>query len=146
MGRSRATQAVKRTLRPRKDRPTAPPSFYWWPITPAKIRRAARKIVDAVQPERIVLFGSFAYGNPTPDRDVDLLVIMESQLRPHARAIQISEILDPRPFPVDIIVRTPAEIEERLRIGDCFVREIVNKGKVLYERRTGQRVGQQSRR
>lgn len=93
-----------------------------------------------------MLFGSFAYGNPTPDRDVDLLVIRESQLRPHARAIQISEILDPRPFPVDIIVRTPAEIEERLRIGDCFVREIVNKGKVLYERRTGQRVGQQSRR
>ena len=116
---------------------SAPRSFYWWPITDAKIRRAARKIVDAVHPEKIILFGSFAYGKPTLDSDVDLLVIMESQLRPHARAIQISEILDPRPFPVDIIVRTPAEIDERLRIGDCFIREIVNKGKVLYERQSG---------
>ncbi len=114
----------------------APPSFYWWPITPAKIRRAARKIADAVQPERIVLFGSFAYGNPTPDSDVDLLVIMESDLRPHARSVQVSEILYPRPFPVDIIVRTPDEIKERLEIGDCFFQEIMSKGKVLYERRS----------
>jgi hypothetical protein len=67
---------------------------------------------------------------------VDLLVIMESELRPHARAVQVSEILYPRPFPVDIIVRTPAEVEERLLIGDCFFQEIMSRGKVLYERRS----------
>ena len=118
----------------RKRAQKVPRSFYWWPITDAKIRKAARKIADAVHPERIILFGSFAYGEPTPDSDVDLLVVMDSGLRPHARVIQISEILDPRPFPVDLIVRTPAEIDERLRIGDCFFREILSKGKVLYER------------
>ena len=122
-----------------KSKQNVPPSFYWWPITNAKIRRAARKIADAVHPEKIILFGSFAYGKPTPDSDVDLLVIMESNLRPHARVIQISEVLDPRPFPVDIIVRTPEEIEERLRIGDCFFREILSKGKVLYEHSGGVR-------
>lgn len=86
-----------------------------------------------MRPEKIILFGSFAYGKPTPDSDVDLLIIMNSDLRPHARVVQISEILNPRPFPVDIVVRTPAEVEERLRVGDCFFQEIVSKGKVLYE-------------
>ena len=106
----------------RKRAQQAPRSFYWWPITNAKIRRATRKIVDAVHPEKIILFGSFAYGQPTPDSDVDFLVIMDSDLSAHARSVQVSEILNPRPFPVDIIVRTPAEVEERLRIGDCFFR------------------------
>ena len=118
----------------RKRAQKVPRSFYWWPITDAKIHKAARKIADAVHPEKIILFGSFAYGQPTPDSDVDLLVIMDSDLSAHARSVQVSEILNPRPFPVDIIVRTPAEVEERLRLGDCFFREIVRKGKVLYER------------
>lgn len=60
--------------------------------------------------------GSFAYGKPKPDSDVDLLVIMESDKSAHARSVQISEILYPRPFPVDMIVRTPAELSERLVI------------------------------
>ncbi|HKZ86115.1 MAG TPA: hypothetical protein VJ793_20975 [Anaerolineae bacterium] len=59
---------------------------------------------------------------------------MNSDLRPHIRVVQISEILNPRPFPVDIVVRTPAGVEERLRVGDCFFQEIVSKDKVLYER------------
>ncbi|MGH2593189.1 MAG: nucleotidyltransferase domain-containing protein [Anaerolineae bacterium] len=127
-------QTTRRTPRNRKSARNVPRSYYWWPITDTKIRRAAKKIAETAHPEKIVLFGSFAYGRPTPDSDVDLLVIMESDLRPHARSVQVSEILNPRPFPVDIIVRTPAEIEERLHIGDCFFREILSKGKVLYER------------
>jgi len=113
-------------------------SYYWWPITHAKIERAARKIVEAVNPEKIILFGSFAHGKATPDSDVDLLVIVESDRNPHARSAQISEILYPRPFPVDIIVRTPTEVNERLEMGDCFFHEIMNKGKILYDR-TGRR-------
>jgi predicted nucleotidyltransferase len=130
-GARRASQQARRAKRNGRK---APPSFYWWPITPTKIRRAANQIAQAVRPEKIILFGSFAYGEPTPDSDVDLLIIMNSDLRPHARVVQISEILNPRPFPVDIVVRTPAEIEERLRVGDCFFQEILSKGKVLYER------------
>ncbi len=121
-------------LRRRKDEPSIPRSYYWWPITDAKIRQAVQKIVDAFQPEKVVLFGSFAYGHPTPDSDVDLLVIMNSTQSVPARAVQLSEILYPRPFPVDIIVRTPAEVEERIALGDCFFREIMAKGQVLYER------------
>ena len=79
------------------------------------------------------MFGSFAYGNPTPDSDVDFFVVMKSRKRIHKRMMDLSEILDPRPFPVDIITRTPAELKKRLEIGDCFFKEIVNKGKVLYE-------------
>ncbi len=99
-----------------------------------KIRRAAREIIQAVDPEKIILFGSFAYGRPTPDSDVDLLVVMKSHRGIHARTVQVSEVLRPRPFPVDIIVRTPDELKERLEIGDCFFREIVDKGVVLFER------------
>ncbi|MGH7491474.1 MAG: nucleotidyltransferase domain-containing protein [bacterium] len=109
-------------------------SYYWWPITNAKIQQAAQKIADSIHPERIILFGSFAYGKPQPDSDVDLLVIMESDESTHTRSAQISEILYPRPFPVDIIVRTPAEVSQRLAIGDFFLHEIVTKGRVLYER------------
>ena len=123
-----------RSFRIRRSTQQAPSSFYWWPITEAKIRRAAQKLVDELRPEKIILFGSFAYGQPTIDSDVDLLIIMNTRLRPLDRMRQASAVLDPRPFPVDIVVRTPAEIAERLEIKDCFIEEIVTKGKVLYER------------
>ncbi len=123
-----------RAARERRATHTAPRHFYWLPITDDKIRQAAQKIADAVHPEKIILFGSYAYGKPTDDSDVDFLVVMESDLRVHKRTILLSEILRPRPFPVDIITRTPAELKERLEIGDCFFKEIVTKGKVLYER------------
>ena len=127
-------RTTRQSSRAKKDGQKVPRAFYWWPITDAKIHRATHKIVKAVNPEKIILFGSFAYGRPTPDSDVDLLVIMESDLRPHARVIQISEILSPRPFPVDIIVRTPSEVAERVAKRDSFFLEIMTKGKVLYER------------
>ena len=123
-----------RSFRIRRSKQSAPASFYWWPITEAKIRRAAQKLVDELRPEKIILFGSFAYGQPTIDSDVDLLIIMNTHLRPLDRMRQASAVLDPRPFPVDIVVRTPAEIAERLEIKDCFIEEIMTKGKVLYGR------------
>jgi len=126
---------MPRTHAKRRSRSsTASSACYWWPITEDKIRQAAHKITQAVRPEKVILFGSFAYGQPGPDSDVDLLVIMDSEQDARARAAQISEILYPRPFPVDIIVRTPQEIAERLALGDCFFQEIMAKGKVLYER------------
>lgn len=132
--RSLSRQNAIRSFRIRRSKQSAPASFYWWPITAAKIRKAAQKIVAEVDPEKIILFGSFAYGDPTLDSDVDLLIIMKTALRPCDRVRQISALLDPRPFPVDIIVRTPAELAEQLRIKDCFFREVMAKGKVVYER------------
>jgi len=124
----------------RQPAPGTSRAYYWWPITEAKIRQAVQKIVDAARPEKIILFGSFAHGQPNPDSDVDLLVIVESEQDAHSRSVQISEILYPRPFPVDIVVRTPAEVAERIALGDCFFREIMTKGRVLYERPAKERV------
>ena len=133
--RTRPASLVSRHIRgQRQDGSQAPKSFYWFPITSRKIRQAAQRIADALDPEKIILFGSFAYGKPTLDSDVDLFVVMESNVNPHERFRQVSALLYPRPFPVDIIVRTPAELHERLEMRDCFFREITEKGIVLYER------------
>ena len=93
-----------------------------------------RRIVETFNPQKIILFGSHAYGQPTPDSDVDILIIMESRERPTERAEKVSRLLRPRPFPLDILVRTPDEIRHRLKIGDHFIQEIINQGKILYER------------
>jgi uncharacterized protein len=97
-------------------------------------------IVEAFDPQQIILFGSYAYGIPTPDSDVDLLIIMESEERPIKRAALVSKVLRPRLFPLDILVRTPDEIQYRLTLGDFFIQEIMKRGKVLYERGISERV------
>ena len=96
------------------------------------IRRFAHDVAEQFHPDKIILFGSYAYGTPHEDSDVDILVIMPTwnQLRAAAR---IDIALDP-PFPLDIIVRTPKEMKWRLAEGDLFHTEIVSKGKVLYEK------------
>ena len=98
---------------------------------------AIERIVSALKPEKIVLFGSYAYGNPTHDSDVDLLIVMETKGRRKEKYRAASMLLYPRQFPVDIIIKTPKEVEEALNGGTdnaFFVREIFKKGKVLYER------------
>ena len=91
-------------------------------------------IVEAFDPQQIIVFGSYIYGQPTPDSDVDLLIVMESGERPAKRAARVSKLLRPRPFPMDILVRTPEEIQYRLQIGDTFIREVIERGKIIYER------------
>lgn len=81
-----------------------------------------------------MLFGSYAYGVPTGDSDVDLLVILDTHAPRRERSWLVSRLLIPRPFPVDILVKTPQEIEQALASGDFFIQEIMARGKVLYER------------
>jgi len=95
---------------------------------------AVQKIVDELRPEKIVLFGSYAYGTPNPHSDVDLLVVMRTKASLKERSWKVSRLLLPRPFPVDILVKTPKEIETALKSGDFFLKEILTRGKVLYER------------
>ena len=95
---------------------------------------AIQRIVRELQPEKSVLFGSYAYGNPTPDSDVDLLVIMETDLPSSQRYVAVSRLINPRPFPVDIIVKRPDEMKSALEKGDLFLREIITRGVVLYDR------------
>jgi len=95
---------------------------------------AIERIVEELKPEIIILFGSYAYGDPNPHSDVDLLVMMETSASPKERSWAVSRLLLPRPFPVDILIKTPKEVEEALKSGDFFLREILRRGKVLYER------------
>ncbi len=95
---------------------------------------AIQRIASTLRPEKVILFGSFAYGAPTSDSDVDLLVIMETNLSSSERYLAVSRLLRPRPFPVDILVKTPEEIKESLGDGDFFISEIMTRGKILYER------------
>ena len=99
-------------------------------------RRAIKKFTDEVarrfKPEKIILFGSYAYGKPTPDSDVDLLVVMPYDPRKGRMSLRILEAMNYN-FPLDLLVRTPAEVRQRLRWGDCFMQEATSKGKVLYE-------------
>jgi uncharacterized protein len=97
--------------------------------------RAVERIVHALDPEKVVLFGSYAYGAPAADSDVDLLIVMQTSASPTDRHLAVCRLLRPRPFPVDIVVRTPAEVAQALERGDRFIAEILARGRVLYERR-----------
>lgn len=92
----------------------------------------AERIAREFEPERIILFGSYAYGTPTEDSDVDLLVILPFEGNHTRKAIEILNKADPR-FPIDLLARTPEQVRWRVEQGDFFLREITQKGKVLYE-------------
>jgi uncharacterized protein len=96
------------------------------------IRRYARAIAEEFQPDKIILFGSYAYGSPNEDSDVDLLVTMPARNQ-HDQAVRILWRLA-APFPVDLIIRTPKEMAWRLAEGESFLTTIVSQGKVLYEK------------
>lgn len=122
---------MKRTILPIKTN-VRPVGF---PPVAETLPGAIERIVSKLNPEKIILFGSYAYGTPTPDSDVDLLVIMKTKAREIDRYVAVSNLLYPRQFPLDIIVKTPREIEESShRKGNFFMREILTKGKVIYER------------
>jgi len=89
--------------------------------------------VKHFHPEKIILFGSWAWGEPTGESDLDILVVMDVDGSPIRKASEISRIARPRFLPMDIIVRTSDEIERRIKMGDPFIRRIMNHGKVLYE-------------
>ncbi|MBM3130543.1 MAG: nucleotidyltransferase domain-containing protein [Chloroflexi bacterium] len=97
------------------------------------IRAVVKQIAAQFKPEKIILFGSYAYGKPKPESDVDLLVVMETPLRNSVQAAQIARALDYH-FGMDLLVRRPQQIAERVALGDSFLREITAKGKVVYER------------
>jgi predicted nucleotidyltransferase len=112
--------------------PFPPERLYTGADVPMRvIRRYARAIAEEFKPDKIILFGSYAYGTPNEDSDVDLLVIMQA-------ANQITQSVRIRyrltaPFACDLIVRTPREMKWRLEEGESFTTEIVSRGKILYE-------------
>src|SRR5437899_5811080 len=120
-----------------------PPRWYRGADIPMRlIRRFARDVAEQFAPDQIILFGSYAYGTPHADSDVDFLVIMPCR-NELDQAARICIAVDHQ-FPLDLIVRTPKNMKWRLEEGDSFLREIVSKGKVLYEKADGG-VGEEGR-
>ena len=113
--------------------PFPPKRYYHGTNIPMRlIRRYACAIAEEFHPDKIILFGSQAYGTPHEDSDVDLLVVMPA-LNQHDQAVRILWRLA-APFPLDLIVRTPKEMAWRLEEGESFLTTIVSQGKVLYEK------------
>ena len=98
----------------------------------AKIKDLCRQIVENFNPQKVILFGSHAYGKPNEDSDVDLLVVMPFECRSVEQAIKIRQRIYPE-MPLDLLARTPAQIRERLDLGDFFIKDIIERGKILYE-------------
>jgi predicted nucleotidyltransferase len=118
--------------KPAKPRPPRPPKLYFGPDIPMRvIRRFARQVAEKFRPEKIILFGSFAYGTPNADSDVDLLVIMPARNEIY-QAFKIRLAFD-APFPMDLLVRPPKHLAWRLAEKESFHTEVMTKGKVLYE-------------
>ena len=105
-----------------------------------QIREVVDKIVRMFHPERVILFGSYAYGNPTEDSDVDILVVMPLNGKKPVRQEAEVVLAVHGGFPMDLIVQSPERLKQRIEMQDIFIREIIEKGKVLYDS-AHQRVG-----
>jgi len=108
-----------------------PPGFS--PISGRMLRDIVHRIVREMQPEKIILFGSYAYGKPSSDSDLDIFVIMNTALPYPERIVEVSKLLRPRPCPIDILVRTPQEVDAAIQKGDRFIPDILTHGKLLYD-------------
>ena len=96
------------------------------------IRDLSRRIAREFKPQRIVLFGSYAHGQPTSDSDVDLLVILPFRGSALRKAVEILNRINPD-FPVDLLARRPDDTRRRHAEGDPLIREALDRGIVLYE-------------
>jgi len=98
------------------------------------IDEVVRHIVEKFKPQKIILFGSYARGEPRPESDVDLLIVMDTLLRESRQSLEIRRHLGVM-FGLDLVVYTPQHLKDRVEMGDWFLRDILEEGKVLYETR-----------
>ena len=114
------------------------------------IKDLCEQIVRVAHPQKIILFGSYAYGSPTEDSDIDLLVVMPVEDHPAYKAAEIRMKIE-TPMALDLLVRTPEFVAKRIEMGDFFMRDIVRDGKVIYEanhagvdKQSGRRLGKRA--
>lgn len=103
--------------------------------TKRELKRITDTIVRKYRPQKIILFGSYAWGRPTRASDADLFIVKQSKTPKRERITEVERLLYPAPFPLDVLVYTPAEVRKRLGMGDFFIRRIMRDGKLLYETR-----------
>lgn len=96
------------------------------------IKQVVEQIVEQFHPQKVILFGSHAYGKPHTESDVDILVIMETRLSGAQQAVKILQAINAN-FGIDLVVYTPQRLAQRLQWGDSFLLEVVTRGRVLYE-------------
>ena len=110
-----------------------PPGFK--PFTKELLAGIINQISKNSEVKKIILFGSYACPDctPTPDSDIDIFIVMDTNIERGKRIQSIAPLLHPYYFPMDMIIRTPQEIFESLEKGDLFIREIMEKGRVIYE-------------
>lgn len=102
----------------------------------SKIESIVNRIVEDFKPEKIMLFGSYAWGKPKSDSDVDLFIVKDdTQKNTREMAVDLERILSERNIPIDLLVYKPDQVEKRLNIRDPFITKIFQDGKVLYERK-----------
>ena len=104
------------------------------PAFEQELQEVIRRIIESYAPQKIILFGSYAYGRPTPDSDFDLLILKETEEPPRQRRFIVRKIVWPLPIntPVEPIVLTQSELDQRLKLKDQFIQEIVSRGRLLY--------------
>ncbi len=107
------------------------------------IQTIANRIAERFSPDKIILFGSYAYGEPKAWSDVDFLIVMDTPEGSLAQMLAISRALSPHPFGIDILVHSRETVEKKVAANDLFLKEVTTKGKVLYEKRNT-RVSQKS--
>lgn len=104
-------------------------------ITPDAIRSITTTIVKNYKPEKIILFGSYAWGNPNEDSDLDLFVIKNTRKKKINRGIELQNLLRGTHFPMDLLVYTPKEVDFQVsQFGNIFIEEILDRGEVLYSK------------
>jgi predicted nucleotidyltransferase len=103
-------------------------------LTPSLVQEIVKRIVDAVRPDQIVLFGSYAYGIPDKESDIDILVIMETDRPRHKRSVILNKVLAGLLIPKDLVVYTPEEVAEWKDVPQAFITQILKKGVILYDK------------
>ena len=101
-------------------------------IPRAKISEVVRIIAEKYHPEKIILFGSHAYGKPDPGSDLDILLIKNTDLPRYRRSREVRKFLRGLAVPMDILVYTPREVDRWKNIQEAFITRMMRKGKVLY--------------
>ena len=103
----------------------------------SQIREVAAQLAEAANASQVILFGSYARGEATERSDVDLMIVAETDLPRHKRAVGLYKHFRPYPFGMDLVVFTPTEVEEARKSSQSFVSTVLREGKKLYERRDG---------
>lgn len=104
------------------------------PVKSSLINAVIKRLVDNLDVVKIILFGSYASGRPDKDSDLDIFIVVNTKEKGLKRYAMVSELLEPRKMPIDIIVKTPEEVRKRTKMFDPFIRNILKDGKVLYEK------------